>query len=226
MKFWWVALFCLGLVPTAARAGMLADLPPLAIGPTVGTGGIGLQASVPILPGRLDLNTGFGGFGLTHDVTADGTRFHGKLNIGGVPLTLSWFPFANFFHVDAGIDINDNRVSVSAVAPADTDFTIYGHHYGAADIGTLTGRTHFHKVAPYIGFGFGDPFRGGRLTVILNAGVMFEGSPNIRLTASNPAILQVPGAAADIRAEEASLNSKANFVRFYPVLNLGVVYRF
>ncbi len=211
---------------SAAHAAGTFFLPAIALGPTIGTTGVGFQAAVPLVPGRLNLNSGFSTFGLAHDVAADGTTFHGKLRLEDVPIFLSLYPFASSFHIDGGIYINENRISASAVAPANTSFTINGQHYGAADVGSLYGRTRFNPVAPYLGVGFGNPFRGGPLTFTFNAGVMFEGSPNIHLAPSNPAIYQVPGAASDIQAEQRSLNQKASFVRFFPVVNFGVVYRF
>ena len=215
---------CVGITPAAGATPLY--LPQLALGPVAGTTGFGVQASVPLLPGRLDLNSGISGFGLTRDITADGTKFHGKLNIGAIPVFLSLYPWRFPFHLDAGFFINNNRLSVIANAPANTNVSINGHHYHQADIGTLSGRTRFSPVAPYLGFGFGAPFQGGPLSFTLNAGVMFEGSPNIRLAASNPAITLVPGATQDIASEERTLNNKARIVQFYPVLNLGLVYRF
>ncbi len=214
------------ILSSGAHAAGSYFLPAIALGPTVGTSGIGVQAAVPLIPGRLNLNSGFSALGLKHDITSDGTTFHGKLRIEDVPVFLSLYAFASSFHVDAGIYINENRVSASAVAPANTSFTINGQHYGAADVGSLYGRTSFRPVAPYVGFGFGNPFRGGPLTLTFNAGVMFEGSPDIHLAPSNPALLQIPGAAANIAAEQHSLNRKASLVRFFPVVNLGIVYRF
>lgn len=73
---------------SAARAGTYF-LPAIAVGPTIGTTGIGVQAAVPPVPGRLNLNSGFSAFGLKHEITADGTTFHGKLRIEDVPAFLS-----------------------------------------------------------------------------------------------------------------------------------------
>ena len=221
-----LAVLALQLLLTSGARAAGYFLPAIALGPTIGTTGIGVQVAVPLVPGRLNLNSGFSAFGLSHNITADGTTFHGKLRIEDVPLFLSVYPFVSSFHLDAGIYINENRVSAAAVAPANTSFSINGQHYGAAEIGSLYGRTRFNPVAPYVGFGFGNPFRGGPLTFTFNAGVMFEGGADIHLAASNPAILQIPGAASDIQAEQRSLNHDASFVRFFPVVNLGIVYRF
>jgi hypothetical protein len=206
-----------------AHAQTLPFVPQISVGPVVGTEGAGVQVAVPLVHRWLTLNSGVTALGLTHDVTADDVHYHGKLNLGAVPVFLSVFPFAGNFHIDAGLAFNNNRLSVTAT-PQDTFYTINGHIYSSALLGTLHGATHFHTTAPYVGIGWGDPFIGFPLTFTASAGALFEGAPGIVLSAPNAAL--IPGAPSDIAAAQAKLNHDAGVLRIWPVVNIGLVYRF
>jgi hypothetical protein len=186
-----------------------ADLPRIALGPTAGTTGLGLSAAVALLPNLLNLNTGVTAWDFSDTVDVDGTPYEAKFRLGAIPIYLTIYPFGGWFNLQAGLDIPATRGRVTANIP------------GA---GTVTGATHFNSVAPYLGVGFGQPFQNSRLTFTGNLGVMFEGPPRVTLTAANPA--QTPGAAAQIQNEQDTINSKAQIAQFFPVVNLGMLYRF
>ncbi len=208
----------------AACAHAATPLGALAAGPVIGTSGPGLQVSAPLWPKYLNITTGFSTLGVGYNVSVDSVHYHGKLNVGGVPVYLSVFPFAGNFHLDGGLFINNNRFSATADMPFNGAYTINGHTYSTAQIGTLSGGTHFRQVAPYVGIGWGDPFLGGTWTFTANAGVILEGETNIRLGA--PGAANIPGASADIASMQSRLNHDVSFLTAWPVLNLGLVYRF
>ncbi len=216
------SLASLAVLP-AARA---ASLPCVAIGPSISTTGIGLQVSTPLIHNWLNLNTGFNTFAFSTNLNIDGTRYHAKANLGAVPLVLTFYPFANWFNLQAGVYFNNNRASVLATAPAGGSYQVFGQTFTSSELGNVSGRTHFNVAAPYVGIGFGQPFHGGPLTFTGSIGVMFEGSPDITLTPSNPAVLAIPGVSAQLAREEHDINDKARIAQYYPVINLGLVYRF
>jgi hypothetical protein len=204
------AFSSLAVLP-AARA---ASLPEIALGPTISTTGPGLEVATPLIHNWLNLNAGFTTFAFTDNLSIDGTNYYAKANLGTVPVVLTFYPFHNWFNLQAGVVFNNNRASVLA-----TDVSY-------ANYGDISGRTHFNLVAPYVGIGFGQPFRGGPLTFTGSVGVMFEGSPNITLTPSDPAVLNVPGAASQLAREQRDINNAARIAEYYPVVSLGLVYRF
>ncbi len=195
----------------AARA---ASLPEFALGPTISTTGPGLQVSTPLIHNWLNLNAGFTAFAFSDNINVDGTNYHAKANLGTIPVVLTFYPFHNWFNLQAGLVFNNNRASVMAT---NSTYAAYGD---------VSGRTHFNLAAPFVGIGFGQPFSGGRLTFTGSAGVMFEGSPGITLTPSNPAVLNVPGVASQLAREQRDINNAARIAEYYPVISLGVVYRF
>ncbi len=198
--------------------------PPVAVNLGIGTEGIGAGISTQLVPHTLNLNVGFSRFGHNFSFTADNARFGSHLRLGAVPVVLAWYPFHGNFSLDAGVFINQNQVTATATPDAGGVYTINGDRYTAAQVGTLSGRTHFNGVAPYVGVGWGNPFAGGRWTFLANAGAMYEGNPQVRLAATGAA--SNPRLAADVAAAQQSVNSKLNFLNWWPVVTVGVAYRF
>ncbi len=199
---------------TVLPAARAASLPEFALGPTISTTGPGLEVSTPLIHNWLNLNAGFTAFAFSTNLNIDGTNYHAKANLGTIPVVLTFYPFHNWFNLQAGLVFNNNRASVLA-----TDASY-------ADYGNVSGRTHFNLAAPFVGIGFGQPFHGGPLTFTGSVGVMFEGSPNITLSPSNPAVLSVPGVASQLAREQRDINNAARIAEYYPVVSLGLVYRF
>jgi hypothetical protein len=157
------------------------------------------------------------------DVTYDGTI---KLNtIGGF---LDFHPGGSAFRLTGGIVVNNNRVEGTAV-PEDT-YTLNGTTYSASEVGTLSGVGDLgdRSVAPYAGLGFGRSHGGGRVFVTFDLGVMFQGLPQVSLSA-NGSLASDPAFQADLAAEESEINDEleqAWFSRYYPVVAIGIGIRF
>ena len=108
--------------------------------------------------------------------------------------------------------------------PTSGTYTLNGHTYTAQQVGSLTGKTHFNGAAPYVGIGWGDPMDGGRLTFTANVGAIYQGAPNISLTATGAAAN--PQLASDVQAEQNRVNSKVSGYQWWPVMGVGLMYRF
>jgi len=198
----------------------------VAVGLGLGTEGIGGTVTAAVIPGRLNVNLGVSRFDHNFNFTADNANFNSKLTLGGEPITLSYYPFHGYgFNVQAGIIINQNSANVTGQPNAGGTYTINGATYTAAQVGTLSGKTNFNTVAPYIGVGWGNPvFGSSRWTFMANAGAMYEGNPNVTLSATGAAAN--PQLASDVRAAQNSVNSKLNFLNWWPVVSVELAYRF
>lgn len=65
---------------------------------------------------------------------------------------------------------------------------------------------------------------GGRLTFTANVGAIYEGAPNVSLTAPGAAAnLQL---ASNVQTEQNSLNNKVSGYQWWPVMGVGLMYRF
>jgi hypothetical protein len=87
-------------------------------------------------------------------------------------------------------------------------------------------------VSPYIGFGWGNPTaEDSRIHLLVDVGAICGGAPGVTLTAEcgpaapagSPACSQ---AQSDLASEAARLRHKADILRWYPVVSLGIGVRF
>ena len=218
-----IAALGLACCATAAQASVL-PFHGFAAGLGVGTEGVGIQGTTAIIPKVLNLNVGFNYIHLSHTFTSGNVNYNAGMTLQGEPITVSWFPFQGNFNLTAGVFINQNGFNVTGTPAADGTYTINGHTYTAQQVGSLSGKTHFNGAAPYVGIGWGDPMDGGRLTFTANAGAIYEGAPNVSLNAAGAAAN--PRLASDVQAAQASVNNHLNAYRWWPVVGVGMMYRF
>ena len=109
--------------------------------------------------------------------------------------------------------------------PVSGNYTINGTSYTAAQVGSLTGEATWNPVDPYLGIGFGNPFRGSHWTFGLDLGVVYEGSAKVSLSATGAAAL--PQLASDVQSEQTQAQDTiSRYSKWYPVLMVSLGYRF
>lgn len=222
-----LVLFALaGVAGSPARAETALSLTAGSLG-----GGVELtQSFSPYLDGRLGIHGG----NLTQrrrlvaDIDYDATA---KARTGTA--LLGWHPVANGFRLTGGVVYNGSRVDAESRLPASGVYRIGGVNLPAAQVGRLRGRADFKTFAPYLGLGWGGPLSTrGRLGFTFDLGAFYQGSPNVTLTPVLPAgspldnpigrALLAVAVAEEERRAEADLSS----YKYYPVLSLGLSYRF
>lgn len=192
------------------------------VGVSAGTPGIGLELGY-------DLNETFGVrangnfFSLSKDVESDGLTYDGKLKLLSVGLLGDFYMFDSGFRLTGGAYYNDNHVNLTATPSGNTE--IGGTVYTPAQIGTLTGSAEYNRFTPYAGLGYTSNRGEPGLSFVFDAGVMFQGRPDIAL-AGNGAITATPGFQADLERERQEVAADLKWTRFYPAVRLGVAYRF
>lgn len=210
----------LTLSAPAARAD-IPFAPTVSIGPTVGTLGVGVEAGVRV--GRW--------FGVRADWR--GFPYETERGIGDVDYdvdaTLSSFgATADLYlllglRLSAGLRLNDNGADIVGVPSG--PIRIGGTIYQPAEVGRLDGTVSFDDTAPYLGIGYtgGLPFLG--LDLVLDVGVLRQGSPRVTLGATGP-VTALPGFAAELERERREVEDDLDFLDWYPVVSVGLVYRF
>jgi hypothetical protein len=100
-------------------------------------------------------------------------------------------------------------------------------------LGTLDGKVEFDPVVPYAGLGWGTAPRSGRhWGVTIDAGAMFQGRGHVTLTPRIPAGSPLNNPIARqalqilINREERDVEHDISDYDIYPVVSLGVSYRF
>lgn len=207
---------------TLLTTGLASAEGNLALGLKGGTTGLGLEATYNVAP-WLNFRASGAGFPYSGSFEQDGNSYSVDARLASASLLADWHPFSGSFRISAGGLLNFNQIEGEATGPLEIDDTNY--------TGSLKASVDFNTVAPYLGLGWGNAFRGGRLTFMTDFGVIYAGSPKVNLDADVPG-LNTPQAdqlEIDVAAEEASLQSELDgiqLLQFYPVVSLGLSYRF
>jgi hypothetical protein len=214
--------------PESARA----ESPPLAVDLRVGTIGIGGDVDVG-LGSHFTVRLGYSDFTYNRDVNSSDVNYSGSLKLGGFSGLVDWNLFGGGFHISAGAMVNPLKIDVAGIPAADGSFTINNDTYTAGQVASLGGSLKIgNSVAPYIGLGWGNPVgSNGHWHVLFDVGALYGGTPKTSLQAGcGPA---APAGSAicaqlqtDVQAEDAKLQNNVSLVTWYPVINLGVSYRF
>jgi hypothetical protein len=216
----------LTLLSAAALAGPAhgADFGMYATAGSVGVGG-GLAA---MFNSHLGARIGYTTFEYdVEDIEESDLTLDGEAKLGGAQALLDWHPFGGGFRLSVGA--MESAELTARARPIADSYTFDGVTYSADDIGSATGAAEFDSVAPYVGLGYGRALsRDGRFAFALDLGVAVTGSPTVKLDV----VCAVDSAAVcaglddDVVAEQAELQREADEFEYWPVLSLGVSYKF
>lgn len=194
-----------------------------AIGIKAGTLGAGIEVGTT-LGDHFGVRISAQHFTYDYDDAIDGIDYNLDLELNSFAAMLDWHPFADSFRLSAGALYNANKLDAQA-NPA-VNYDIGGITYTATDAGRLIGSVEFDDFAPYAGIGWDTSFdKEYGLGFLLELGVLFQGSPNVNLTADG-ALTDDPAFQAELEKEEASIQDELDEFKFYPVVTAGLIYRF
>jgi hypothetical protein len=185
-----------------------------------GTTGFELGLSQPLTAGvglRVEGNT----LSVTRDFNTSGVDYDAKLKFRNAGLYLDAF-VAGSFRLSGGALIGSRKIHGTARNVGNT-ITLNGVTYtlGAGD--TLDFDAKFPSVTPYLGIGWGHQAGSAGLGFYADLGVAI-GKPDVKLSPS--ASLAAKVNSADLAAEQNNAQDKANDLRVFPVVKLGLRYRF
>lgn len=193
----------------------------------VGTTGIGAHAAVP-LNDNFNLRFGTGYLDYSYHGNTRGFGYDLSLRAKTYDALLDWYPRAdNSFRITAGLAYNGNRINATARPNAAGNYVINGNAYDAATVGKVTGKVDFGKLAPYLGIGWSRKVDKG-WSYSTDLGVMFQGSPKSSLTSSGctaPAVA-CSQFANELARENAAFRDEVGRFKIYPVLRIGLSYKF
>ena len=233
-----VALLCssASIMLGAAQANAAEGLGSAQVGVHGGTLGLGVNVG-------LDISENFAAraliskLGLDYEETESGNEFKGDLDLQSIGLVTDWHPFASGFRVTGGMFLNDNEVS--GVARGE-DLDIGDRSYD----GQFEMLLDFERIAPYFGAGWtsgpiGDP----GFSFSVDAGLLYQRSPRVSgsgtvgdcifniSTGGDATVRGCTGSIAmelgtDLESEHADLSGDLDDFDWYPVLSIGLSYRF
>jgi hypothetical protein len=210
-----------GLLSTAAHAqvALTADL---------GTTGAGLHLVAPI---SASLNGRVGANYMHHAFTEKSGSIHydieGKLQT--VDFLLDYYPIANSaLRLTTGALYNGNRFAAKVVGNGTSNITVNGTTYNIMQVGAVHGDIAFRKAAPYLGIGWGNalaPAREWHFSADL--GAFYQGKAQVKNLVNEGCSASVTVCTAfgsDLQVEKARFEADSD--PYYPVLRVGVSYRF
>ena len=225
-------------IPAVLFTGTKAQSNDFFAGLHASTLGAGLTVGTdisPFLAARASANY----FSYEMDGSRADNEYSGDLDLRSVGILGDWHPFENGFRITGGAFLNGNQLSLST-GPGTVD--IGKREYQ----GNLNAEVSLNRLAPYLGLGWRSG-RGeaGGFSFFVDAGVMFQGSP--KLSASGNAVsgenscefnLSDQGRATissgcglqelrtDLELEHSELKDDLSEFELYPVVMVGMTYRF
>ena len=203
----------------------------IAVGPRVGTSGLGLDL-VGRVTDHAHVRLAAGTVGFDETISTDDIDYDAEATIETAFLLLDWYPGAGAFRVSAGAGWNGTEVEVSAPLepflrrevpriPPDVPF----------EFGFLTGTGQGEEVVPVVLLGWGNPFRGGRVNLSFEVGAFYQGEPEVELGLDTEVPLDsVPGLPelvdAALEEEELELERELEDYTIVPVVSFSLTFRF
>ncbi len=192
------------------------------IGAKAGTLGIGVEGTWRALP-WIDLRLGMNRFDYDDSGTYAGVPYDGTLSMDTLYGTANFrFPLSPF-RVTAGLYDNGNELQLESFAPGGT-YEIGGIEFDADDVGTLRSVSSFSGTSPYLGVGY-DFTVLGRVGLNLDFGVLWQGEPDVTLTADGD-LASDPLFQDALEAERQELEDEVDDYKAWPVISLGFVVNF
>ena len=220
------------LIPLLAAATLLhagsamaqSSEPGVAVGATAGTSGVGLDVQVKLGPiftlrGSLDrLSWGA-------DQRYDGIDYNGDLTFDTVGGFIDMHPLANGFLISGGAYVGDRNIALAATPTGPVE--IGGQTWTPGQVGTLNGAIKLSGVAPFVGLGWDDTFyRSGRWGFRAVAGVAWSDAPEVVLTSTGGSLSNDPTFQARLRDESQAITDEAEGYGLFPIIQVGLNYKF
>ncbi|MEO0450496.1 MAG: hypothetical protein AAFZ74_09310 [Pseudomonadota bacterium] len=207
-----------GLCATAAADGDFAV-----------TGGVGTLGGT--VEGQFQLNDYFqlraGANYLSFDETidVDEISYDGELDFSGFGAFVDVHPLGNSFFITGGAYAGGKDIDL--IASSDVAVDIGGVTLTPAEYGRLEGDVSFEDIAPFVGLGFDTTFEGnGSWGFNLMAGAAFFGSGDVTLDAVGGTLSNEPFVQAAVAQEIQDIEAEIEDYEIWPVLQVGLSYRF
>lgn len=210
----------------------------IAIGIKADTLGAGIELATPLSRG-LNLRATVNAFNYTYPFTIDGINYDAGLNFKSGQMSVDWFPFHGEFHISPGLIYFKNGLAGKASVSAGLPFQLSGTSYINSVDDPVNGTvavTYPRKIAPVLTFGFGNiiPRSGRHFSVPFELGAAYLGAAQMDIKLVGTACTAAgcfnaatdPGTQSSLAGEVHSLNDDLARFKVYPIVSLGLGYRF
>lgn len=202
---------------------------PLDVGLRVGTLGAGIEVSKTINE-KWSARLSYGSVSRSTSTAANSLDLTASLDMQHLGAIADYHPFGGGMRLSLGLFNNNQAVNFTAKAKAG-NFTFNGTTYASASVGSAGGKVDFgNDLAPYLGLGWssGSNNEGG-LAFAMDAGVLMNGAPTAIFTVTcgtGLSTAQCNTLKSDVSSEQDKLANDVKSFTVYPVISLGLNYRF
>ena len=200
--------------------------------------GPGFDLATTLLRGlNLRGSANFIDFGAT--IVDEGVNYFGDIHLRSGQVNVDWFPRHGGFHISPGVLIFDHRIQGGIYVPGGQTYTLEDETFTSSAANPITGLASLkyeRKIAPSLMIGFANliPRSGKRLTVPVEFGVAYVGRSSVNIALTGTAcqpdgcfdVSTDPGSQQNLQEELNDINEDLRRVQFYPLLSIGVGYRF
>ncbi len=211
----------------------------LAIGLTGGIAGIGVQVATPLAT-KINLRGGFSFLNYNPTIVEDGIPIDGAIKFRSAFAGVDLYPFRNTFHITPGMTLfNGNKALATTNIAGGSNFEINDTNYTSDLTDPVHGvfdMTFGRRYAPSLTVGFGNMLRrDSHWSIPVDFGFQYIGTPKFTLsmqgTVCDPTdgcntIASDPDTQSNLAQEQTQINHDIAPLKFYPILSIGVAYRF
>lgn len=224
------ALLTTAAAVASALAASAASAQNFAVGAQAGTTGIGVSGQYK-LNDRFVVRGDLDSFKYDIDVEGDDAdlTYEGEIDFGTVGLFVDYHPGGGSFFLSGGAYLGKREVSISGRGNPGTAVEVGDQVYTAEQVGTITGTADFGDAAPFLGLGWNTAFTAdGAIGFRFLAGAAFGSDAEVKLGRSGGTATGATATAIDneLREEERELQENVDGVSVYPVVQIGLSYRF
>ena len=200
-----------------------------ALGANVGTTGLGIEAQFKVNP-KVTLRGGFDSLQFDEEVEGDDILYDGELDFSTGGAFLDFHPTGGAFFLSAGAYFGDRQVNVSGTPAPGSTVEIGDDTFTAAQVGTLEGSMDFGGTAPFVGLGWNNTFTTDRRWGFkFLVGAAFGDDPDAELARVGGSPLSPADQArldAELDAEEMEIEEETDGFTVFPVVQLGLSFKF
>jgi hypothetical protein len=209
----------------------------------VGIGGVGFDVASP-LSRKFNFRSGADFFSYDASFQEQGANITADLRLRSGHASLDWFPFGGRFRLSPLLVYgNNNRVIATALVPSGSTITLNGQDYISSYTDPLhgSGSVDFRKISPGFSLGFGNiiPRKKSHFSIPVEAGFYYVGQPGLKVAftgsacdPTQPASIGCESVDSDagfqqnLAAFTARNNHNLSYASFFPILTMGLGYRF
>ena len=207
-------------VPSLARA----QDGRLAVGANIGTPGLGAELQYK-LSDNFVVRGGGDWMNVDRDHTYSGVDYSAKLKTSTAGAFIDWHPGGGGFFLSGGGYFGERKARLDGRPTGPTQ--IGDLTFTPEQIGTIRGDVEMSKTQPFLGLGWDNTFtRNSRWGFRVLGGVSFSDKPKVDLTATDGTLAGDPLFQAELQREEDDVRDDAKGFKYFPIVQVGLNYRF